>query len=420
MEKIKDTPFGELSFVGDLLSKSYPTTMIYKTDNHEPIIVEWLDEDDDGNDMFIIFQTSIDNLRLFYKGVISHIELIKSAEKNIYFDFIGSINDTQFNRVKFRNIDKTSLPKASVYFDSEHSEDFKLIAETFGIEFSNSEKNEKYFEELKKHSENVDTGLFRLHILEGGKIGHGTADTKALGQLLLGFENLYHEVALDVIRGVDRNPKVKNLPEEILISDMASTEVYIQEAASFSIYLKSKVDTALNVEQKDSVSDEIFTKIDNVISSTINKNDLNNITTQYSEEVFESLADFTKTIFENKIIVDLDYYNSNSNRELRQIMKPADAHTINNNITSYSRINESTVRFTGQFLMLNTKTGYFQFLSNERKEISGYVSSLIMDNMISFNFTSIYNVSVTQRVYETLDTKGRITYVLESCLKLDE
>ena len=201
-----------------------------------------------------------------------------------------------------------------------------------------------------------------------------------------------------------------------MISDMASTEIYIPEAASFSIYLKSKVDTI--VENKTTtVSDEIFHKIDNLISKSTNKNELENIKIDYSEKTLNKLVSFNETILNNKIVVDLEYYNTNSNIELRNIINPENAHTINNNIESYSKIDESTKPFSGKFTNLNTKTLYFVFLTNEGFEIPGYVSKLISENMISFNFTSLYNISVTQITDSTLNYKNKINYILESCLE---
>jgi hypothetical protein len=418
METIK-TPFGHLSYVGDLLSNTYPTTIVYKDNNNHPFIVEWLDEDDNCEDVFIIFQVEVEKLKLFCDGIISHLDFIKNVVGKKYFQFKGSINSTKFERINYNNIYKSSLPKDIVYFNSNYSLDYELIAEVFNIKTLDTKAREKYFETLKEKSENSDLGLFRLHILEGKNIGHGTADTRILGELLVSFENLYHEVALDYIRGVERNPKVKNLPEDVLISEMSSTEVYIQEAASFSIYLKSKVDVDVNNKpNKETVSDKIFRKIDKVLSASTKIKDLDAIKNEYSTDVFQSLVGFTETVLDNKVVVDLDYYNSNTKTELRNIMKPADAHTINNNVVSYSKINKITLPFKGKFLMLNTKTGYFVFETIERTEIAGYVDTLIRDNMVSYNFTNQYNVTVNQKSYETLNNKNKITYTLESCLEV--
>lgn len=417
MEKI-NTPFGNIEYVGDLLSKSYTTTIVYKNENGQPVIVEWIDEIN-GKDYFIIFKTETEKLQLFFNGIISHFDFIKSAKENKYYNFLGSINASKFNKLKFTSIDSNSLPKETVYFNSKYSLDFDLIAKSFNIKIREEKESVEYFDKLKNYSKNVDSGLFRLHILEGKNVGHGTADTKALGQLLISFEDLYHEIALDYITGVERKVNVKNLHEDISISDMSTTEIYIQEAASFSIYLKSKVDDKID-NKNTTVSDEIFTKIDNILSSTTNKNELQLIKKEYSLNTFKRLVSFTETIMNNHIVVDLEYYNSNSQKQIRNVIKPANAHLINNNIISYSKIEQSTLPFQGKFTNLNTKTGYFVFFTKENREISGYVSNLIKENMISFNFTSLYKVTVTQNIDITLDNKNKIYYTLESCLDTEK
>jgi hypothetical protein len=116
----------------------------------------------------------------------------------------------------------------------------------------------------------------------------------------------------------------------------------------------------------------------------------------------------------------MEYYNSNSQKQIRNVIKPANAHLINNNIISYSKIEQSTLPFEGKFTNLNTKTGYFVFFTKENREISGYVSNLIKENMISFNFTSLYKVTVTQNIDITLDNKNKIYYTLESCLDTEK
>jgi hypothetical protein len=414
MDKI-NTPFGLIDYVGDLLSKSYPTTVIFINIDQQPIIVEWLDEDVDGNDVFIIFKTDVENLKQFCNGIISHIELINNAVGKKYYQFAGSINGSKFKKINYNKIDKKALPKQTVYFDYSYSNDYQDIAKVFDLELVSNANKEDYFNVLKDNCIKIKSGLFRLHLHKGKNVGYGTADTKVLGQILLGFENLYHDVALDVIRGVDRNAKTKNLPDDVSINEMSSTEVFLQEAASYSVYIKSKVDTKYENENI-TVSEEIFGKINEVISFSTKINDLQEIKNKFSSDVFQSLAVFTETILDNKVILDLEYFNPISNTEIRQIMKPSDAHNINNNIVSYSNITSGTMPFKGQFVMLNTKTGYFVFKTKEEQEIAGYVDELIKDSMIKFNFTSSYQITVNQNTYETLNNKNKITYSLDSCL----
>ena len=418
MKNSVKNPLGQLSYVGDLLSTAYPTTVLYSNEKKEPIIVEWLDEDNNG-DIHIAYKTSVEYLEQFIKGIISHIDFIKSSDKKKYYTFYNSISSAKLKSIRYSKIDKNALPKDTVYFDQRFSSDCREICEFFGILLPSSQDREKYFNVLKGHSQEAKTGLLRLHLNEGSGIGHGTVDTKVLGHILIGYEKLYHEVALDVIRGKDRDAKTNILSEDISIQDMSSTEAYIQEAASFSIYLKSKTDADSKSENYEFVSDEIFSRINDIITSSTSKKELDSIKLSYSSEVFNSLANFSETILENKVVLDIDYYNSKSQEQARQVIKPSEAHIIHNNIVSFSNEKEEKVEFTGQFTMLNTKTGYFVFMSKQGRELSGYFASLIKESMISYNFKDLYKVVITQQTVITLNNKEQITYTLESCSKVE-
>lgn len=413
------TPFGNLEYLGDLLSNAYPTTLLFYNEFNQPFIVEWIDVDDEDNDIYYLYKSSIQNLGDFIKGIISHIELINLADKKKFYEFYNSIFETEFVQIEFANLDRSSLPNDTSYFPKELSTDFKLIADFFKIELISIKEKITYFDKLKNYSKDVETGLFRMHINEGTNIGHGTADTKVLGQLLINFENLYHEMAIDVIRGTERKAKINNLQNNVSISKMSSTEVVIKEAASFSIYLKSKTDSTSISSGYEFVSDEIFDKINAIISDSSDKKKLELIKSSYSSSVFKSLVDFSETILENKIVVDLDYFNSNSNQKFSQVIKPSEAQNIQNNIISSSVGTENKLSYSGQFIMINTKTGYFVFFTKEKLEISGYVSNLIREGMITFNFKNTYNVTIQQNTISELNSnKFKFKNTLESCLEI--
>jgi hypothetical protein len=200
---------------------------------------------------------------------------------------------------------------------------------------------------------------------------------------------------------------------------MASTEVYIQEAASFSIYLKSKTDAQSESKGYDYVSDEIFSNINELICLASNKNKLESIKSSYNSKVFDSLANFSEIILENKVTLDLDYFNSKSDKKLTQSIKPSTAHTIHNNIVSSTIEKNDNVKLRGRFTMLNTKTGYFVFQSNEKIQIPGYVSELIRENMYSFNFKSKYEIVILQNTVTRLKNNNlKISNTLESCIDI--
>jgi len=411
------SPFGEIQYLGNLLSKAYPTTLLFYDQNKIPVVVEWIDVDDNGNDIYYIFKTLKSNLENYLRGNISHLEYINLAEKKEYYKFHNSIFNTDFKKLNHKKLDKNSLPNKSSFFHEDLSDDYKSIADFFGIKFISQEDKDNYFNKLKEYSKNSKAGLFRVHLNEGNNIGHGTADTKVLGELLMNFENLYHETALDVIKGHERKAKINNLPENVSITKMSSTEVYLQEAASFSIYLKSKTDSNSNSKTYSFFSDEIFDKINILVSNASDKKNLESIKSSYSPTVFDSLKNFSEIIYENKIIIDLDYYNTNSNYRFSQVIKPYEANNIYENIISSSHETETNLYFIGNFIMLNTKTGYFSFLSVEKIEISGYVSNQIKESMISFNFKNLYKVTISQNSISKLNNnKFKLENTLESCI----
>jgi hypothetical protein len=418
MENI-DSPFGKLYYLGDLLSTAYPTTVVYHNDKNEPIITEWLDEDDNG-DLNIIFKTTIQKLEEFLKGIISHLEFISSSVERRYYAFYDSIDSTKFRKIRLNPRVKKALPTKTSYFNEKFSEDFKVISEHFDLQ-PNDDNKEEYFEVLKGFSKDCSGGLLRLHLNEGINVGHGTADTKALGRILLGYENLYESVALDVITGIDRNAKTNNLPNDISVIDMSSTEVYIQEAASYSIYLKSKIDTKSISNDYDFVSDEIFSKVNDAISVSTNKRSLESSKLEFSSLVFNNLAIFSEIIMNSKVVLDIDYFNSNSNTSSRNVIKPSEAHTIHNNIISYSKEKIEKIEEEGQFTNLNINTGYFGFKTAANRVYSGYVDPLIKENMVSFNFKGLYKVVIAQKTTVRLNSKdGDISESLVSCLEIDD
>lgn len=420
MERIS-SPFGKLTYLGDLLSTFYPSTVLYHNGHNEPIIVEWLDEDDELEiDLYIMYKTNVEILDQFVKGIISHLDLIKSTDKSEYYKFYGSIFNTKFEQINFNKIDKASLPKEISYFNENLSSDYLSISKFFNISFPSEKEKDDYFKVLEGFSKESNTGLLRIHLNEGENIAHGTVDTIVLGKLLLGFEDLYHETALDVIKGSDRKPLLKRLPEDISVIDMSSTEVYIQEAASFSIYLKSKTDAQSESEKYEYVSDEIFSNINEIICLSSDKKKLESIKSSFNPKVFDSLSNFSEIILENKVTLDLEYFNSNSDKKLTQSIKPSTAHTIHNNIVSFTKEENTTIKLKGRFTMLNTKTGYFVFHSTGQGEISGYVSDLIKDSMFSFNFRDKYDVLILQNKITRLKHDSlKISNTLESCIVIN-
>lgn len=411
------TPFGNIRFIGHLLCRYYPTTSIYSKEDNTPVIVEWIDEYENGDDISIIYESSIQSLSDYINGKISHLDLIHQTDST-YYKFINSIDNASFHSTTLKGIGKKNLPGNFSFFSRSESRDVNLIESTLGLIPLEIENNE-YFEALKSHSEVIDSGLFRLHINKNATIGHGTADTRILGELLISFEDLYNEVAKDVFRGINRDGRSNNIADERNFLLTSRTEVIIQEAASFSIYLKSKREVEYSESESEFrfINDEIFSKLNQVIQSSSNVESIDSIKNHFSPDVFGKVQNFATTIFVHKLIVDLDYYNASSEAETRQMLLPSTAHGIFVTVENTSFERKRTIQKQGKFTSININTGHFVFKSIEDIYYKGYFSDTLYENISAFNFREIYNVSIDQKIIEFIGKRrSQYSSILVSCV----
>lgn len=123
-----------LHFVGNLLFKEYPSTIVYSHDNSRPFIVEWVDEDSDGVDVFFIYESTKEILKQYIEGEICHLELIKKAKNGITVFFNGTVEKPE-NRLMsdVMLINEDYLPSKKNYFDKGNSEDIDKIVSYFEL-----------------------------------------------------------------------------------------------------------------------------------------------------------------------------------------------------------------------------------------------------------------------------------------------
>lgn len=134
MDKIIKSPFGDIKFVGVLLTQEFPSTAVFSNDNDEPIIVEWIDLDENNNDIFYIYKTNVNNLTEFVKKDLSHLDLIHGAQWLEYYTFQNSIFDNaKFEKIDFANLNHDALPVWNCYFESYYSPDVKEVIDYFKI-----------------------------------------------------------------------------------------------------------------------------------------------------------------------------------------------------------------------------------------------------------------------------------------------
>lgn len=415
---INTDTYGYIEYVGDLLSKFYPSTVIYSDANNVPIIVEWLDENDSGDDILISYKVSVDALSDYLNGLLDHLELVKLAEGGAYCVYINEISNSPSEVLGFENLDKSTLPESDSFFKVEDSVNYNEIRSRFSISSLETLNDGLSLDQVSDSHPEIN-GFFRLHVNESSRVGFGTIDTKVLGELLLSFEDLYHSTASDVFT---KNNRGENLStdDHMAFLNSTKTEVFIQEAASYSLYIKAKHAYRYSDDGNNSdyqfITDEIFDKLNTLILKSRDVASLKEIHSSYDSKVFKSLKGFAETVMSNRLVVDFDYHNSGSNFNFGDRIIPRDAHDIFMSVGNNKVVDKEEFEVQGIFSKLNTDTGHFRFTSDRDLSFSGYIGLRLYDSIRSLNFNTRYEVRIERTRTEYLGSL-RVSYssIMTSC-----
>ena len=128
----------DLLFVGNILFKEYPSTMIYSFgENKDTYIVEWVDIDislESSLDKYFIYKTSKDNLSKYFEKKISHRELILSCDNGTVVFFDGELEQPENIKMDDVNLIKEDyLPSQKSFFDKNDTDDLDEIISFFEL-----------------------------------------------------------------------------------------------------------------------------------------------------------------------------------------------------------------------------------------------------------------------------------------------
>jgi len=411
---ISSFSFTDLFCVGALLFKEYPSTLVYADKNKIPHIVEWVDLDKETNaNRYFIYKTSYDDLKKYIDHSISHFELILNATGGAVVFFDGSIEDaSNFNILSIENIQSDYLPSPKSYFNYEDSEDIGEIIQYFNL--SNYQVSEKIITTITKdkiveyHAEKQKTELFRLHLNTGKYVAHGRAQTDILGGTLISFEGLYHEIANDHLKGKDRTKKITTKQDKIDYAATANTEVVLNEAASFSIYIRPKsTQTQINNNSEINGSiiaagEQIFHDVIDVINNTISSDLIEKVKNKYNHTVFVKLHEFAEHVKKYDLNVNLDYYSPISNNRWEDRIDIINADKIITTLDNTLVFEDDKFDIIGKFTAINCKTRYCTFNSNEDEEYSGYIDDLLKETIPTFNFVDLYTLTIERKLIKKI------------------
>lgn len=126
----------DLLFVGNILFKEYPSTIVYSFGKNKDIyIVEWVDIDLNGGvDKYFIYKTSKDNLSKYFEKKISHRELILSCENGAVVFFDGELEQPENIKMDdVKLIKEDYMPSQKSFFDKNYTDDLDEIINFFEL-----------------------------------------------------------------------------------------------------------------------------------------------------------------------------------------------------------------------------------------------------------------------------------------------
>jgi hypothetical protein len=403
-------PFDTNRAVGMLLYAEYPSTALF-IEEGQPIVREWIDGADDGSvDTYFYFKSNSNNLRLFIDGGISHRTFVKAAEGQLYYIEDKTIDDIVLSSSVYASDFPSEYYPGEVFISPEEVVDMNEISGAFRL----YESRNTLDEQVKHIAQDTGNETYNLHVTGTG-IGHGTIKTETLGRILVNFDSLFQEAALDQFVGKgSASKKQKDRYDQYI-----STQVYRNIAASYSILLKPKdrIFYQANSEgESDSSSLRIAQKLFGLINQSLTSGLMNDRVSDYSPRLINAYRTFIQNIKESGVDLDFSWYNPESRIMHSAALTHNKSNEIFSNIESLSSTKEVKLTKIGKFDHINCSTGYFGFLSGET--INGYFDLPLREEMRQVNFVDTYEVNINKlTIFIPGKSEPRIEHTLTSYFK---
>lgn len=391
--QIKDraiNPFGSYQAVGLLLYVEYPSTTLFIDNEGQPIVREWIDSYENGLiDKYFYFKTNTNNLSLFIEGGISHRAFVKAAEGLLYyFEDINNEGIAVSSSIHTSDFPTKYYP-GEVFISPEEVVDVNEIYSAFRL---NEDEKDILDERVKALAQEEGSETYNLHIKEGHGVGYGKIRTDLYGRILVNFDSLYQEAAIDEFVGKGTASKKERAKHDRYIN----TEVFYNIAASYSVLIKPVDRLFFNGsdEEEDTSSGRIAQTIFNLINQSTTGRIINDRASDYSPRVINAYRTFIQNIKESGVDLDFSWYNPESRIMHSAALTHEKTTSIFSNIENLTSITEESLTKIGKFEHINCTTGYFGFLSGEI--INGYFDLPLREEMRQVNFVDAYEVKITK------------------------
>lgn len=395
--KVSNSHINIVQEIGTILFAEFPTTILYLDINQNLLIKEWVDCSDDGLiDRFFYYKTTKLNVARFLKNKQTHLDLIRNSEDGlIYFQDITSDSISDLTIISANKIPNDYLPSSSFKLKEHDIVDFSKINSFLDID--SLDLNIDISQTVKEFAKFKKSEIYNLHIKKGDGVAFGSIKTETLGKTLVKFENLYENIALDILIGKNRGSvDLKNIENKEKFI-YANSEVVGSMAASYSLLIRP-YQSEMNLFDELSSSEKIATETFNLLNNSIETEKLKEEYIKHSEYTISAYKGFLKEIYSLELDLDISWYSDKKEVNYNQQLNYNLANKIANDIETLSTTEGDSFKKKGKFRAINCNTGHFIFISNEEEEYKGHFSKQIKEGSEQIAFTKLYEISIERQI----------------------
>lgn len=382
--------------IGTILFAEFPTTTLYFDTNNNLVIKEWADCSDDGRtDRYFYYKTSKEDVARFLNNHLTHLDLIRNSSDGLVYFQDDSVNDvSDFTIVSSNKIPKSYLPSTNFVLRREDIVDFSKIDQI--LDLNNIDTNINLSNTVEEFAKHKKSEIYNLHIKKGNGVGFGTIKTETLGKTLIKFENLYENVALDVLIGIDRgtvDSKSKQNKHKLYYTQ---TEVVGNLAASYSLLIRpfqSDISLFEELSSSEKIANETFALLNNSVELDKLKSEY----VKHSEYTISAFKGLLKEIYSLELDIDILWVSDKKELKYRQRINYNLANKIANDIETLNKTTNDNLKKKGKFRAINCDTGHFTFISNDGEQFTGYFDKQIKEGSEQIVFTKIYEIVIQRK-----------------------
>jgi hypothetical protein len=383
--------------IGTILFAEFPTTILLIDNNNQLLIQEWADCSENGKtDRYYYYKTDEINIARFLKYKISHLDLIRnSTDGLVYFQDQDQDNLSEFTILSANQIPTSYLPSPNYRLKENDIVDFQKIDKYLNLTSINTEIDIR--DTLKNFAKFKKSEIYNLHIKKGNGVGYGTIKSETLGKTLLNFENLYENVALDILIGKQRGSidLKSNSNKEKLI--FANSEVVSSMAASFNLLIRPH-QSELSLYDELSSSEKIAHHAFSLLNNSVESEKLKDEYLLHSEYTISAYKGLLKEITTLELDIEISWFSDKKEINFSQKLNSSLANKIALEIDTFNVTNEDNFSKKGKFRAINCDTGHYTFISNEEELFTGYFDKQIKKGSELIVFTKIYELSIQRKI----------------------